>query len=89
MSSKCKISVNFSVRDQLVVIIKEEVVEQAEGCSVSYQLMGNHSFLHPIRSFCQLESGANTYTNFIFVRSNNSVAPIGTKSCKFGTCFSL
>ena len=71
MSSKCNILVNLSALTQLVVIIEEEVVKPAEGCSVSYQLMSNINTFHPKRSFCQQRSETNTYTNFIFVRTLN------------------
>ena len=71
MSSKCNVLVNILSLNQLVVIIEEEVVKPAEGCSVSYQLMSNINTFHPKRSFCQQRSETNTNTNFIFVRTLN------------------
>ena len=64
--------VNLPDLEELVVVINEKVAEASEGCSISYQLMNNTSPLKAKRSFCQLESGANIYTNFVFVRPKDN-----------------
>ena len=71
MSSKCNVLVNILSLNQLVVIIEEEVVKPAEGCSISYQLMSNINAFHPKRSLCQPQNRTNIYTKFIFVRTLN------------------
>ena len=71
MSSNCNILVNLPTLKELVVVMKEEVAEPDEGCSISYQSMSDINTLYPKRSFCQQRSETNTYTNFIFVRALN------------------